>query len=85
MIATVLLLALATAVGWWAWEKSHRKTRQVPAGHQPDVRLPYEDEFELYHNARSWCSKKARVTRGLARLRAAKAANPALRAALEGR
>jgi glutathione S-transferase len=61
MIGTVLVIALATAVGWWAWEKSQRKTRQVPGGYQPDVHLPYEEEFELYHNALSLCSKKARV------------------------
>jgi glutathione S-transferase len=57
-------LALATATGlggWWAWEKSHRKTHPVPAGLQPDVTLAHEEEFELYHNALSLCSMKTRV------------------------
>jgi len=61
MIGTVLLIALATAVGWWVFEKSQRKTRPVSAGYQPDVRLPYGEEFELYHNALSLCSMKTRV------------------------
>ena len=61
MTGTALLIALAATVGWWAFEKSHRKTRPVPGGYQPDVRLPYDEEFELYHNALSLCSKKARI------------------------
>jgi hypothetical protein len=57
-----LLLALAAAgVGWWAWEKRHRRAHPVPAGLQKDVDLPYEQEFELYHNALSLCSMKTRV------------------------
>ncbi len=57
-------LALATAsgfVGWWAWEKSYRKTHPVPPGIQKDIDLAYEEEFELYHNALSLCSMKTRV------------------------
>lgn len=61
MIGTVLFIALATAVGWFLFEKSQRKTRPVAAGYQPDVLLAYEEEFELYHNALSLCSKKLRV------------------------
>jgi glutathione S-transferase len=48
-------------VGWWAWEKSHRKTHPVPPGLQKHIRLPHEREFELYHNALSLCSMKTRV------------------------
>jgi glutathione S-transferase len=47
--------------GWWRWEKGQRKTYPVPAGHQPDIELPYTQEFELYHNALSLCSMKSRV------------------------
>ena len=57
-------LALATATGlggWWAWEKAHRKTHPVAPGLQPGIALPYEAEFELYHNALSLCSMKSRV------------------------
>ena len=32
MIGTVLLIALGSAVGWWVWEKSHRKARPVWSG-----------------------------------------------------
>jgi glutathione S-transferase len=58
------LLALAAAaglVGWWVWEKSHRKTHPVPPGLQKDIELPHEQEFELYHNALSLCSMKTRA------------------------
>ena len=59
---TVLLIALlVAAVSWWALENNRRKTHAVPAGHQPDITLPHSDEFELYHNALSLCSMKARV------------------------
>jgi len=61
MISAVALIALAAAVGWWSWEKSHRRTHAVAPGHQADVFLPCDEEFELYHNALSLCSKKARV------------------------
>jgi len=63
MTALVAAVAVAatTAAGWWAWERSHRRTRPVPPGHRPEIRLPYEREFELYHNALSLCSMKVRV------------------------
>ncbi len=61
MIGWILLLASAAAVGGWAWERSHRRTRAVPPGYRPEVELPHEEAFELYHNALSLCSKKARV------------------------
>ncbi len=48
-------------MGWWAWEKAHRRSHPVPPGLQEDVTLPHEQEFELYHNALSLCSMKARV------------------------
>ena len=60
MIGLALLVALAAAVGWWAFEKSQRRTRPVPPGFQAGVLLPHEQEFELYHNALSLCSKKVR-------------------------
>lgn len=51
----------AALVGAWAFENSRRKTHPVPEGYQPDIDLPYTDEFELYHNALSLCSMKSRV------------------------
>lgn len=61
MITTLLVLTLVAAVAWWAYERSHRRTRAVDGGYQPEVVLPHEEEFELYHNALSLCSKKARL------------------------
>jgi len=56
------LLAILTAgVAWWAWEKIHRRTHPVPSGYRPEIALPFQREFELYHNALSLCSMKTRV------------------------
>ena len=33
----------------------------MPAGHRPEIELPHQQEFELYHNALSLCSMKTRV------------------------
>lgn len=57
-----LVLVLAgVAGGWWLWERSHRRTYAVTEGHHPEIDLPHEQEFELYHNALSLCSMKSRV------------------------
>lgn len=61
MIAWLVGVAALGLVGWWAWERSHRRTHPVPPGLQADVLLPHEAEFELYHNALSLCSMKTRV------------------------
>jgi len=53
--------ALLGGFAWWGWEKSHRRTHPVPAGYRPEIELPWSQEFELYHNALSLCSMKARV------------------------
>lgn len=58
MGALFVVLAL---LAWWAWESLRRKTHPVPPGYQADIELPYEQEFELYHNALSLCSMKSRV------------------------
>jgi len=57
----LLLAAAAAASLWWFWENTRRKTHAVSAGYQPDIELPFEQEFELYHNPLSLCSMKARV------------------------
>ena len=61
MIWPILFVGVVLAVVWWAAEKVHRNTHAVAPGHRPDIELPYEEEFELYHNALSLCSKKVRV------------------------
>jgi glutathione S-transferase len=57
----LLFLALVVFVAWWAWEKSHRKTHPVTPGFHPEIEIPFEQDFELYHNALSLCSMKSRV------------------------
>jgi glutathione S-transferase len=61
MVGRLVLAAAAGLVGWWGWEKSHRKTHPVRPGFQKDINLVYEEEFELYHNPLSLCSMKTRV------------------------
>jgi len=60
-MAWFLLVAAAGALAWWTWERRQRRTYPVPPGLQTDISLPYEQEFELYHNALSLCSMKTRV------------------------
>jgi len=60
-VGALLIGAIVAAVAWWAWERSRRRTHPVPAGFQADVEVPFEQEFELYHNALSLCSMKSRV------------------------
>jgi glutathione S-transferase len=62
MTLLVAMVAMAlVGAAWWAREKAHRTTHPVPPGHRPEIRIPFEQEFELYHNALSICSMKARV------------------------
>jgi glutathione S-transferase len=61
LIELLFALAVLGAVGWWARERWRRRRHPVPEGHQPDIALPHEQEFELYHNALSLCSMKSRV------------------------
>lgn len=49
------------ALLWWAWEKMHRRTHAVRGGVHENITLDHEQEFELYHNSLSLCSKKVRV------------------------
>jgi glutathione S-transferase len=60
MITGLILLVLVGAVGWYFWERSQRRTRAMTGGLHTEITLPHEQEFELYHNALSLCSKKTR-------------------------
>jgi len=57
-VAFAVLLIACTA---WAFERNRRRTHAVSGGLHPEITLPHEAEFELYHNALSLCSKKTRV------------------------
>ena len=61
MLTTLLMLAIALFLIWFLWEKRHRVSHPVVGGIDKGVNLPHEQEFELYHNALSLCSKKARI------------------------
>jgi glutathione S-transferase len=56
-----LLLLFGLGVAWWGWQKARRRTHPVRAGLCPETTVPYEQPFELYHNALSLCSMKVRV------------------------
>jgi len=61
MLSAVLIIASAIFLVWFLWEKKHRISHPVKGGIDTSVTLPHEQEFELYHNALSLCSKKARI------------------------
>ncbi len=58
---TITLVAIAALLVWYLWELQHRKTRAMSGGLHADITLPHEQEWELYHNDFSLCSKKSRV------------------------
>lgn len=60
MTTLILILPIVGFAGWYAWERSHRKTHAMSPGLHADISLPHEASFELYHNALSLCSKKTR-------------------------
>ena len=60
-MAGMTLVLIAASIAWWIWERSQRRTHSVPPGLQENITLPFDKEFELYHNAFSLCSKKTRV------------------------
>lgn len=60
MAGGLLILTVGLA-GWYAWEKRQRVTHPMKGGLHPNIALPHTDEFELYHNDLSLCSKKVRV------------------------
>ncbi len=57
----ITLVILAIFVVWYGVEKSRRKSHPMAGGIHTDITLPYEDEFELYSNSFSHCSRKARL------------------------
>ncbi|MFM8409893.1 MAG: hypothetical protein ACKOCT_06410, partial [Alphaproteobacteria bacterium] len=58
---TILPLAAGGLLGWYLWERSHRRTHSISGGLHPEITLPHEQEWELWHNEFSLCSKKMRV------------------------
>lgn len=61
MLAVIALVVALGLLSWYVYERARRRTFPVPPGLQDAIDLPYEDEWELYHNALSLCSKKSRL------------------------
>jgi glutathione S-transferase len=62
MVALIVCaLALAAAVGAWLYERRHRRTHPMSGGLHPEITLPHDAEWELYHNTVSLCSRKLRL------------------------
>lgn len=57
----LVLVVIAGVLVWYFWERNHRKTRPMAGGAHRDIELPHTQEWELYHNNFSLCSKKTRV------------------------
>lgn len=60
-ILYILLAALAVFGVWFLIEKQRRKSHPMSGGLKADVTLPHEQEFELYGNSFSHCSRKTRI------------------------
>jgi glutathione S-transferase len=69
MSVLLAVVTLAAGFAWWAWERARRRSHPVPPGRRPEIALPCEGEFELYHNALSLCSMKTRVCLAELRIR----------------
>ena len=40
----ILLLVVASLVGWWVFESGRRRRHPVPEGHQKDIEIPHGRE-----------------------------------------
>ncbi len=57
----VLIGILIALTGWYVFEKRKRPTHPVAPGLNLDISLPHDQEWEIYQNQISLCSKKLRV------------------------
>jgi glutathione S-transferase len=60
-VKSVIALLIAAALGWFFLERSRRRTSPMAGGLHDDISLPHTQEWELFHNSFSLCSKKLRV------------------------
>jgi glutathione S-transferase len=58
---TFLLVSAVAFSAWYLFERSRRRTAPMAGGLHEDIELPHTQEWELYHNSFSLCSKKLRV------------------------
>ena len=57
----VILVVLLGLSGWYLYERSQRRTHPVTPGLHEEIDLPHSQEWEIYQNSLSICSKKLRV------------------------
>ena len=57
----ILLLILVGLLGWYAYERKQRPTHAVEPGLHEEIEIPHDQEWEVYHNQISLCSKKLRI------------------------
>jgi glutathione S-transferase len=57
----IIFAAVLVIAGAWFFESRRRVRHPVKPGLNEAVTLPHTQEFELYHNALSFCSMKTRV------------------------
>ena len=55
------LVAFLVFVAWWVYERTQRRTYAMSPGLHPEIDLPHSQEWEIYQNQISLCSKKLRV------------------------
>ena len=61
MNTIITALLITVLIIWYLIERSRRKTHEMPSGIQLQITLDHEQEWELYHNDFSLCSKKIRM------------------------
>lgn len=61
VLIMLLLAVLFVMLIGYLWEKSHRKTYPMPGGIAIDRFIEHQQEWILYHNEFSLCSKKIRL------------------------
>jgi glutathione S-transferase len=59
--ALLALAVLGVLAVLFARESARRRRYAVPPGYRPEIELPFNQDFELYHNAFSLCSMKTRL------------------------
>ena len=57
----VMIFLLLVLLVWYIYERWQRRTRAMPGGLDASIKIPHQQEWELYHNNFSLCSKKMRV------------------------
>ena len=57
----VIAILVVLFLGWFFYERSQRRVASVTPGLHDEIDLPHQQEWEIYQNQISLCSKKLRV------------------------